>query len=89
MRFLGMENELQDLMANEENSIKALMMDTFNAGYMSCSNQVMEMYRQAESAVDQDLVSLVPSGQNLFIQLLQKAYNMKGIPSEGNAQESN
>lgn len=71
MRFLGTQEHLNELKQNQENLIESLLMNAFNDGYWRCNQVIMNMYEQAKSAVNQDLVGTVPFEGNLFLELLE------------------
>ena len=70
MRFCGQENEFHDLKNSQENLIDSLLMNSFNAGFNSCNASVTELYNQAVSAIEQNLVGVV--GQdNPFLNIIK------------------
>lgn len=75
MRFLGTQEHLNELKQNQENLIESLLMNAFNDGYWRCNQVIMNMYEQAKSAVNQDLVGTVPCEGNLFLELLELYYS--------------
>lgn len=77
MEFLGNEEDLKKLQNMDKNFIECILIDAFNEGFNACNKIVSEMYAQAKAAVEQNLINEVPAGQNLIIELLQKANKMK------------
>lgn len=77
MRLLSQEQDFVNTLNNIRNSGEGLIMDVFNAGYEACLKEYSELFKQADAAIEQNLINEVPVGQNPFIVLLQKANKMK------------
>lgn len=77
MVFLGSEEDLKRIQSLDRNFIDSILMDAFNEGFNACNKIISEMYDQAKDAVEQRIVNDVPAGQNIIIELIQKANKMK------------
>lgn len=82
MKFYGTAEDLEKLIEASQNLHEIELVNAFNTGYECCNNTVMQLYNQADAAIEQNLINDIPAGQNLFITLLQKANKMKDTSTE-------
>ena len=87
MIFYGNEKELADLKEYTDNSVEAVLINAFNAGYKSYNRLVEEQYNQANAAVEQGIIASVPAN-NAFIGLLQKYIRMEEAKNSAKEEEN-
>lgn len=70
MRFLGEQDQFSRLKASQENSIDAILMNSFNAGFDAYDSIINQYHEQALSAINQDIDPRNLPNQNPFIDVL-------------------
>lgn len=89
MRFYGTNEEFESLKNNSEGLVEVLLSDAFNRGYNFMYNTYAELYKQAESAIDENIpIEAIAGANNPFITLLAK-YNEKLKEMSTNTEDIN
>ena len=70
MRFLGEQDQFSRLKASQENSIDAILMNSFNAGFDAYDSIITQYHEQALSAINQGIDPHNLPNQNPFIDVL-------------------
>lgn len=81
MRFLGEQEQFNRLKASQENSIDAILMNAFNAGFDTYDSIINQYHEQALAAINQGIDPHNLPNQNPFIDVLVRYldYNKNNV----------
>ena len=57
MTFYGAAEDLKELCEEKQNSIECILIDAFNRGWRANEKIISDMYKQADSAIEQKIIT--------------------------------